>query len=59
MLATRAATLLVGDRTPRLAWSLDQDPQWETEGDWAWGVPLGGGGFRVQMRQMGQKKMLF
>ncbi len=44
LLATRAVTLLVGDGTPRLYWSLDQDPQWETEGDWAWGVPLGGGG---------------
>ena len=37
-------SLLVGERTRRYFFPLDQDPGWETEGDWAWGVPEGRGG---------------
>ena len=25
-------------------WNMDENPNWTTEGDWAWGTPLGGGG---------------
>lgn len=36
--------LVVGDAELRYAWDLDEDPGWETEGDWAWGEPQGRGG---------------
>jgi hypothetical protein len=25
-------------------WNMDENPNWNMEGDWAWGIPLGGGG---------------
>ena len=36
--------VLVGEQGVRYAWDLDEDPGWDTEGDWAWGVPEGRGG---------------
>lgn len=36
--------LVVGTRAVRYAWPLDRNPGWDTEGDWAFGVPEGGGG---------------
>lgn len=27
-----------------MMWTMDQDPGWNFEGDWAWGQPTGGGG---------------
>ncbi len=36
--------LLVGTREDRYVWTLDQDPGWSVEGDWAWGEPEGRGG---------------
>ncbi len=41
---TRQFRLFVGERTLRHEWPLDADPGWTTEGQWAWGRPLGGGG---------------
>jgi len=40
----REVTLAVGDRTQRYSWTLDEDPGWTYEGQWAFGVPTGGGG---------------
>jgi hypothetical protein len=41
---TLAADLIV-DRPPvQYEWTFDQDPDWTTRGDWAWGPPTGGGG---------------
>lgn len=37
-------SVLVGERARRYFFPLDNDPGWETEGDWAWGVPEGRGG---------------
>ena len=37
-------SLLVGEATRRYFFPLDNDPGWNTEGDWAWGVPEGRGG---------------
>jgi hypothetical protein len=36
--------LRVGGVIPRYDWSMDEDPGWTTEGDWAFGVPQGQGG---------------
>ncbi|MEC8422502.1 MAG: hypothetical protein VX000_01930, partial [Myxococcota bacterium] len=41
-------TLLVGERARRYFFPLDVNPGWETEGDWAWGVPEGRGGSEGQ-----------
>jgi C1A family cysteine protease len=41
---SREFKLFVGDRTLRQQWTLDTDPGWSTEGDWAYGQPMGGGG---------------
>jgi len=41
---TREFKLFVGDPTVRYQWTLDTDPGWTTEGDWAFGQPTGGGG---------------
>jgi hypothetical protein len=40
----RDVTLAVGERTARYRWLLDEDPGWAREGQWAFGVPTGGGG---------------
>jgi len=40
----RRVLLLVGDAALRYAWTLDTDPGWSTEGEWAFGEPTGGGG---------------
>ena len=37
-------SLLVGERTRRYFFPLDNNPGWDTEGEWAWGVPEGRGG---------------
>jgi hypothetical protein len=37
-------SLLVGERTRRYFFPLDNNPGWDTEGDWEWGVPEGRGG---------------
>ena len=41
---TRDIVLVVGTPTLQYYWPLDDDPGWETEGDWEWGQPQGGGG---------------
>jgi hypothetical protein len=41
---TRPASLQVGVPAVVHAWHLDTDPGWTYEGQWAWGVPNGGGG---------------
>jgi len=41
---TRNLTLTLGHPTVQYEWPLDQDPGWQTEGGWAFGKPLGGGG---------------
>jgi C1A family cysteine protease len=41
---TRRVVLAVGDGTVQLEWTLDTDPGWSTEGDWAFGTPTGQGG---------------
>ena len=41
---TRRVSVAVGDPTLQHAWTLDTDPGWTTEGDWAFGQPTGGGG---------------
>ena len=40
----RPVLLAVGDPTLQYEWLLDTDPGWTTEGQWEFGVPLGGGG---------------
>jgi C1A family cysteine protease len=42
--ATRDVMLVVGNSEAQYVWNLDSDPGWTTEGDWAFGVPTGGGG---------------
>ncbi|MCP4245851.1 MAG: hypothetical protein GY778_02275 [bacterium] len=37
--------ITVGGRQPVHSFSMDTDPGWATEGDWAWGVPTGGGSY--------------
>jgi C1A family cysteine protease len=41
---TRKFSLAAGDPTLRYQWTLDTDPGWTTEDQWAWGQPTGGGG---------------
>jgi C1A family cysteine protease len=41
---SRQVVLLVGDATAHQSWSMDVDPGWTTEGEWAFGQPTGGGG---------------
>ncbi|MFH1501404.1 MAG: lectin like domain-containing protein [Candidatus Eisenbacteria bacterium] len=40
----REFKVFVGERTLRHQWTLDADPGWTAEGDWAYGQPTGGGG---------------
>ena len=40
----RRVSLAVGDPTLRYQWLLDRDPGWDTEADWEFGQPTGGGG---------------
>ena len=40
----RDFVLIVGDPMTRYSWDLSTDPGWNTEGDWAYGVPQGLGG---------------
>jgi C1A family cysteine protease len=40
----RRAILAIGDPVRQHAWPLDTDPGWQTVGQWAFGVPAGGGG---------------
>lgn len=40
----RDVTLLVGDAELKYEWTLEDDPGWTTEGQWAFGVPVGQGG---------------
>lgn len=41
---SRPVVLLVGDPETAAGWTLDQDPGWTTEGQWAFGQPTGAGG---------------
>jgi len=41
---TRTADLTVGAPTLQHQWTLDSDPGWTTQNQWAWGQPSGGGG---------------
>ncbi len=41
---TRPVTLKVGVPTMQHAWTLDADPGWSMEGEWAFGAPSGQGG---------------
>ncbi|PKK83070.1 MAG: hypothetical protein CVT49_10580 [candidate division Zixibacteria bacterium HGW-Zixibacteria-1] len=41
---SREVTLTVGTPSVRYEWLLDTDPGWTCEGQWAFGVPTGGGG---------------
>jgi len=41
---TRTADLTVGAPTLQHQWTLDSDPGWTTQNQWAWGQPTGGGG---------------
>jgi len=41
---SRGVSLVVGVPTLQYSWTLDFDPAWATEGQWAWGQPTGGGG---------------
>ena len=40
----RDLVLTVGEPTIIYSWNLEVDPGWTTEGQWEYGVPLGGGG---------------
>lgn len=40
----REVTLTVGTPSVRYEWLLDTDPGWTCQGQWAFGVPTGGGG---------------
>jgi hypothetical protein len=42
--ASREVVLAVGERSVRYEWTLDTNPGWTTQGQWAWGHPTGGGG---------------
>ncbi len=42
--ASREVLLTVGEPGVRYEWTLDSDPSWTTEGQWAFGQPTGGGG---------------
>jgi C1A family cysteine protease len=41
---SRQVWLAVGEPTVQYEWTLDSDPGWTTEGQWAFGRPIGGGG---------------
>ncbi|MEE4271867.1 MAG: lectin like domain-containing protein [Thermoanaerobaculales bacterium] len=41
---SRDVVLMVGEASPVVGWSMDSDPGWSTEADWAFGQPAGGGG---------------
>jgi C1A family cysteine protease len=41
---TREVTLAIGEPTLRYEWTLDSNPGWITEDQWAFGMPTGGGG---------------
>jgi C1A family cysteine protease len=41
---TREAILSVGDAVVYYDWDMETDPGWNTEADWEFGVPTGGGG---------------
>jgi len=41
---TRQVILVVGEPTAQYEWTLDSDPGWTTENQWAFGQPTGGGG---------------
>jgi C1A family cysteine protease len=41
---TRRIALAIGALEQQYIWTLDTDPGWTGEGDWAYGVPLGQGG---------------
>jgi len=40
----RAVDLQVGVPVLQYGWNMDTNPGWTTQGQWAWGVPTGGGG---------------
>ena len=40
----KPAVLTVGTPQPVYTWDMSSDPGWTTSGQWAWGVPTGGGG---------------
>jgi len=40
----RPVSLQVGSVQTVISWTMDTDPGWDREGDWAWGQPSGGGG---------------
>jgi len=40
----RPVQLQIGITTAAYSWSMDSDPGWDREGQWEFGVPLGGGG---------------
>jgi len=41
---SRQVQLAAGEPTLQYEWTLDSDPGWATEGDWAYGQPTGSGG---------------
>jgi len=41
---SRRIVLIVGDHTQQAVWTLDTDPGWTGEGQWAFGAPQGQGG---------------
>ncbi len=41
---TRDVVVAIGTSEKHYEWTLDTDPGWTTEGDWAYGQPTGGGG---------------
>jgi MYXO-CTERM domain-containing protein len=41
---TRDASLQVGEPRLQFEWTLDEDPGWDTQGEWAFGQPQGQGG---------------
>jgi hypothetical protein len=42
---TATVTITVGTHQTIYTFSFDEDPNWTREGDWAFGVPLGGGAY--------------
>lgn len=42
--ATRQVMLVIGEFSLQYEWLLDSDPGWDTQGQWAFGQPSGGGG---------------
>ena len=41
---SRPAVLAVGNAEAQYVWTLDEEPDWSTEGQWAFGEPTGSGG---------------